>query len=152
MIEEIVEFDKLKTKVLKYIMYKKRTEREIRQKFAETDQDMLEEVIENLKELEYIDDNVYVDKAVKEFMRLKNLSLKELKYKLLAKGLNSSLIQDYMDKNSEELCEYEVESAKNIVLKKSKGGPIDSDTMQELSEYLNKKGYKAEAIKGAIDE
>ena len=31
--QDIEEFDKLKTKVLKYILYKKRTEQEIRQKF-----------------------------------------------------------------------------------------------------------------------
>ena len=34
-IEEFKEFDKLKTKVLKYVLYKKRTEYEVRQKFSE---------------------------------------------------------------------------------------------------------------------
>ena len=35
--QDIEEFDKLKTKVLKYILYKKRTAQEIRQKFSEND-------------------------------------------------------------------------------------------------------------------
>ena len=49
------EFDKQKTKVLKYILYKKRTEQEIRKKFSKTiDENMLEDIIEYLKEAKYI--------------------------------------------------------------------------------------------------
>ena len=50
--KELIEFDNLKTKVLKYIVYKKRTEKEVRQKFSSssTDANLLEDVIENLKE------------------------------------------------------------------------------------------------------
>ena len=47
----VEEFDKLKTKVLKYILFKKRTEQEVRQKFREDSGEMLEDVIEELKEL-----------------------------------------------------------------------------------------------------
>ena len=55
----IEEFDSVKTKVLKYIMYKKRTEKEVRQKFSSSvDENLLDEVIENLKELGYED--IYV--------------------------------------------------------------------------------------------
>ena len=46
----IEEFDKQKTKVLKYIIYKKRSEQEIKSKFAKTiEEDMLEDIIEYLK-------------------------------------------------------------------------------------------------------
>ena len=56
----IEEFDKQKTKVLKYILYQKRTEQEIRKKFSHTiDQNMLEDIIEYLKETKYIDDKEY---------------------------------------------------------------------------------------------
>ena len=54
--ENYIEFDKLKTKVLKYALYKKRSEAEIRRKFAENSGEMLDEVIENLKENGYIND------------------------------------------------------------------------------------------------
>ena len=53
----IQEFDNIKTKMLKYIMYKKRTEKEVRQKFSSSvDEILLDDVIENLKELGYIND------------------------------------------------------------------------------------------------
>ena len=67
MYDNIEEFDKLKTKVLKYIMYKKRTEREIIQKFSSSvDQNLLEDVIEHLKEIGYINDENYIERAVNE--------------------------------------------------------------------------------------
>ena len=44
----IEEFDKTKTKILKYIMYKKRTENEIRIKFNTIDEDLLEDSIESV--------------------------------------------------------------------------------------------------------
>ena len=46
----IEELDALKTKILKYVLYKKRTEKEIRQKFSEADENMLEDAISYLKE------------------------------------------------------------------------------------------------------
>lgn len=145
-IEELEKLDKLKTKVLKYIMYKKRTEKEVRRKFSEEDQNLLDDVIENLKEIGYINDNSYVERAVSEFMNLNNLSLKELRYKLQSKGVDSSALEDYIDSHQEELEEYEIDSAKNIILKKQ-------NTMEEqaLIQYLLKKGYKMDLIKEAIE-
>ena len=145
-IEELEKLDKLKTKVLKYIMYKKRTEKEVRRKFSEEDQNLLDDVIENLKEIGYINDNSYVERAVSEFMNLNNLSLKELRYKLQSKGVDSSVLEDYIDSHQEELEEYEIDSAKNIILKKQ-------NTMEEqaLIQYLLKKGYKMDLIKEAIE-
>ena len=147
-IEELEEFDKLKTKVLKYIMYKKRTEQEIRRKFSNIDnQEMLEDVIENLKEIGYISDENYIERAVVEFMNLNNLSIKELKYKLMSKGINSNVMDNYFDKHLEELEEYEINSARNIILKKQ-----FSIEEQQLIQYLLKKGYRMDSIKQAIEE
>lgn len=145
-IEELEKLDKLKTKVLKYIMFKKRTEKEIRRKFATVeDQDLLDDVIENLKEIGYIDDKDYVDRAVAEFMNLNNLSLKELKYKLQSKGIDAGALEDYLYKHEDELQEYETNSAKNIILKKQ-----NSMDEQALIQHLLKKGYKMDSIKQAI--
>lgn len=147
-LEELERIDKLKTKVLKYIMYKKRTEQEIRRKFSNIDEiDLLDDVIENLKEIGYINDENYIERAVTEFINIRNLSLKELKYKLLSKGLNKDLIDDYFYKNFDKLEEYEINSAKNIIIKK-----INGMEEQELIQYLLKKGYKSDLVKQAIKE
>lgn len=140
--------DKLKTKVLKYIMYKKRTEQEVRRKFINTeDEDLLDDVIEDLKENGYINDDSYIERAVSEFVNLNNLSLKELKYKLMNKGLKKDLIEDYFYNHSEELEQYEINSAKNIILKKS-----NNSEEQEIIEHLLKKGYKIDLVRRAMEE
>lgn len=144
----IEEFDKEKTKVLKYILYKKRSENEVRTKFSGTvDENLLEDIIEYLKQAKYIDDKEYIRKTVNNFVALKNLSIKELKYKLLAKGLNKNDIEDYIYENKEELEEYEIKSISNIIYKKS-----TSMEQDEVKQYLLKKGYKLENINKVIEE
>lgn len=133
----IEEFDKQKTKVFKYIMFKKRTEGEIRNKFrAQIEEDMLEDIIEYLKEAGYIDDYNFIERQVNEYMNLKSMSIQEIKYKLMTKGIERKLIDKYVDEHREELEEYEKKSAENI--KSKKASQMDE---QEIKQYLYKKGY-----------
>lgn len=137
------EFDEQKTKVMKYIVFKKRTEQEVRTKFANSiEPNMLEDIIEYLKDAQYLNDKEYIEKTINNFKILKNLSIKEIKYKLLSKGLNKDDIDDYFYEHKEELNEYEQKSAKNIFYKKQRD--MDQD---EIKQYLLKKGYKLDNIK-----
>ena len=140
------EFDKLKTKVLKYILYKKRTKNEILQKFSNENQEILEEIISYLEEAGYINEQEYIEKSIREFMNLKNLSLQEIQYKLLAKGLEKEKIEDYISEHKEELDEYEMKSAKKIIQKKQ-----SIQEIEEIIEYLRKKGYRKQMIQEAIE-
>ncbi len=144
----IEEFDNAKTKVLKYILYKKRSENEIRNKFSSSiEENLLDDVIEYLKEANYIDDNLYIEKSINNFISLKNLSIKEIKYKLLAKGLDKDDIEDYIYNNKEELENYEIKSALNIIYKKRA-----SMEEEEIKNYLLKKGYKVDNINTAFSQ
>ena len=134
----VEEFDKEKTKVLKYILYKKRSEAEIRKKFSGImDENLLEDIIEYLKEAGYINDKEFIEKTVNNIIALKNLSIKEIKYKLMSKGLDKNDIEDYISENREKLEEYEKKSAENITNKKS-----SSMEPEEIKQYLLKKGFK----------
>lgn len=144
----IEEFDKQKTKILKYILYKKRSENEVRTKFATTiEENLLEDIIEYLKQAKYINDKEYIKKTANNYIALKNLSIKEIKYKLLSKGLNKNDIEDYIYENKEDLEEYEIKSASNIIYKKA-----TSMEQEEIKQYLLKKGYKKENINKAIEK
>lgn len=139
------EFDKAKTKILRYILYKKRTENEVRTKFKnDIDEEMLEDAIEYLKEAKYIDDEDYIEKTINNFKILKKMSIMELKYKLQAKGLNKDLIEDYIYQNKDELIEYEINSAEKIILRKEQ-------EKTEIVAYLMKKGYKRDNINKAFE-
>lgn len=143
----IEEYDKEKSKVLKYILYKKRSKQEVKNKFYNTiESEMLDAIIEELEENGYIDDNNYIERAVNEYMALNNLSLKEVRYKLMAKGIPSDLIEDYISNHQEEMEDYEVKSAKTIILKKQ--NLMDEDS---LMQFLIKKGYKTSNIRQAIE-
>ena len=144
----IEEFDEKKTQVMKYIVYKKRTEQEVRNKFSRIiDESMLEDIIEYLKEAKYLDDSEYIEKMINNFKILKNLSIKEVKYKLLAKGLNKNQVEDYIYEHKEELNEYEINSAKNLIIKKQTD--MEND---QIKQYLLKKGYNFENINKAMFE
>ena len=139
----IEEFDRAKTKVMNYIMYKKRTEYEVKNKFSKTiEENLLHDIIEYVKEAGYLSDNDYIERAVSEFKALNNLSRKEVSYKLYSKGVSKNLIEDYFSENQEELYEYELQSAMNIFSKKK--STMDEE---EIKNYLRKKGYREDIIK-----
>lgn len=132
------EFEKQKSKVMNYIMYKKRTEYEVRQKFSKTiNEDTLDEIIEYIKDAGYLCDKDYIERAVSEYMALKNISIYEIKNKLYSKGIAKDDIEDYISEHKEELEEYEEKAKEKIILKKS--STMDEN---ELKNYLYKKGFK----------
>lgn len=146
---EAEEFDKLKNKVLKYVLYKKRTENEVREKFKqEIEENKLEDIIELLKNYEYISDRDYIERSIKEFKALKNMSIKEINYKLLQKRVNKALLDEYIYENREDLLQFEIKSAKNILRKRVKS---DED-LADAKRYLFSKGYMSESVFIAIDE
>lgn len=141
------EFDNLKQKVLKYVLFKKRTEQEVKQKFVNEDTNILEDMIEFLKQENYIDDKDYIRRSVNEFLALRNLSLKEIKYKLYQKGVDKYLVEEYFQENTDSLYEYEKKCARNIYLKKSK----DMEP-EDIEAFLYKKGYMSDSINSIYDD
>lgn len=145
--KELEEFDVAKTKVLRYVLYKKRTEQEVRQKFSSTiDENLLEDVIQNLIDNGYISDENYTERAVNEFLAIKTLSIKEIRMKLYAKGIDSDTIDTYFSNHQEQLEEYEIACAKKIIIKKRQ-----QMEDEDIESFLYKKGYKQENIKLAFE-
>ncbi len=139
--EEAEKIDKLRSKMLKYILYKKRTEQEIRQKFCKEDENAMEDAIEYFKELNYINDFNYVQRSVQEFINLKSLSIKEITYKLCQKGVSKKIVDEYVRKQEDELVEYEMNSARKIWQRK-----IQSLDENAVKDFLYKKGYRQDVI------
>lgn len=143
-----IEIDNAKTKILKYIMYQKRTEYEVRNKFSSVyEEDLLNHVIEYLTETKYLDDADYIERFVYNIMNLKNLSIKEMRYKLMQKGINKKLIEKYFDQNEDILQKYEVRAAQNIKIKKSRNMDL-----LKIKQTLYKKGYTSKSIEAIVKE
>ena len=113
-------FDKYKTRIFKFVLYKPRTEKEVYYKFKnfENSELYLEKVIDILKELKYIDDKRYAEMYIEDSLNIKRLSRFELKNKLREKGVNTQDIYDVFQKFEEELRSKEIENAINILKKK----------------------------------
>ena len=88
----------------------------------------------------------FIEKTVNNFIALKNLSIREIQYKLSAKGIKKSNIEDYIYENQEELEKYEIKSATNLIYKKS-----SYMEKEEIKQFLLKKGYKLENINKALE-
>ena len=145
-LEEAERIEKLRNKMLKFILYKKRTEQEVRIKFASEDENLVEDSIEYFKDQNYINDYDYIERSIKEFIALKKMSIKEVKYKICQKGISNDLIDEYIYNNKEILLNFEISSAKAIIIKKM--GTLEEN---EIKNYLIKKGYMQETINVALD-
>ena len=135
----------LDDKLMKYILFKKRTKNEVREKCKTLnyEDDYIEEILDYLEENEYINDEKYVQKYIANVMRIKLASINEIKLDLLRRGIDSHLIEDAID---EDLQEFELQSAIQIAQKKSKLMDVE-----KLKRYLISKGYSYDNIAKAID-
>ncbi len=135
-------------KLMRYVVFKKRTEMEIRQKCKrlEYNEEYIEEIIQYLSENEYIDDVKYVEKYINNILKLKKSSIFEMKMDLLRRGIKENYIDDYVESHQEELEKFEKDSAKQIVRKK-----MQNTEIEKIKRYLKGKGYSYSSISEAID-
>lgn len=136
----------LDNKVMKYVLFKKRTEKEVRQKCKQLDytEDYTDEVIDYLKEGEYINDEIYVQKYIQNVIKLKKCSVFEIKMDLIRRGVDDDLIEKYID---DVLYEYEEQCAIDLAMKKYRS---DAD-VDKVKKYLMNKGYTHSNVTKAID-
>lgn len=135
------------TKLMKYVIFKKRTEYEVREKCKGYDysSDYIDEIIDYLKEAEYINDTVYVQKYINDVLKLKKASVAEVKVDLMKRGIKEEYIDSEM---MESLYEHERSSAEYLAQKKYRAG----DEVEKIKRYLNAKGYSYNNISNAIDK
>ena len=135
----------LEDKLVRYVLFKKRTENEVKKKckLLKYDEDTIDEIIEYLKENDYINDEKYVPKYIQNVMRLKTCSINEIKIDLLKRGIKEDLIEKYID---EELLEFEKNSAIILATKK-----IKTMEKEKLKKYLLNKGFSYTNVSKAID-
>lgn len=135
----------IEEKLMKYVVFKKRTEKEVKEKckILKYDEELIEEIIEYLKDNSYIDDENYVCKYIQNVMRLKKCSINEIKIDLLKRGINEDLIDTYIN---EEVEEFELNSAKLLAEKK-----IKTMELEKVKRYLLNKGFSYSNVSKAID-
>ena len=130
-------FEVAKQKAIKYVGISKKTEKEVRNKLSSLnfDSNIIDEVIDYLKELDYINDYEYVDAYIRQCMRLLEYSTYEIKQKLLQKGINKYIIEEKII--TLEDSDYDLKLTNKLISGKCK----NMDKLK-LKQYLYRRGLK----------
>lgn len=149
------QFEKFYNKALKFLSYRPRSEKEIRDKLLQkkAPQDLIEKIVAKLKEKKFINDEEFAKLWIESRQRSSPRSLRLVRMELKQKGVTEEQIESGI-KNQESGIKTDLEQARRLVekrLPRYKG--LDKQKMYEkLGRYLASKGFGWETIKQSIDE
>lgn len=134
-------------KLMKYVLFKKRTENEVRKKCLNLnyEENYIAQVIEYLKEAEYINDKKYIEKYINEIIKLKHMSIAQIRNDLKKRGIDSDLVDDLV--SGDIINEFEASSAEYLLAKKVRSG----EEIEKAKRFLLNKGYSYSNVSKAID-
>lgn len=142
-----MDFESLKNKAVIYTQISKKTEKEVilKLKKLSASENEIIKIIKILNDLNYINDNEYVDAYIRQNMRLLRFSIYEIKSKLLQKGINKDIIETKLDvlNNSD----YENTVINKIINSKYKVDNVDNLSKEEyikFRSYIYRRGFKTE--------
>ena len=142
-------FIDLKSKMLKFITYRKRSEHEIFERFFAQgfESDLIKEAILHFRQLNYIDDDNFAKIFVRELVKVRKYGNKRILMEINKHKLNESMCMDEMDK----LYDVILENLKNSITKKIKGLDLEDPlAIKKVVEYHIRKGYEIEDIKSIL--
>ena len=148
------DFDKFYNKALKFLSYRPRSEKEIRDRLQIKYQKsnlkdlslIIGKVIQKLKDKKFINDEEFAKGWIEQRSKFKPRSLKLIKLELKYKGISEETI------NNLQLTINDLEQAKKLVEKKmNRSRNKFGMTPEKLGRFLASKGFDWDTIKKAID-
>lgn len=153
-VEKIVkkaEFQKTLDKLLRFAMFRPRSEKEIKDYFKrkEVHESLHKELLEKLRHFELLDDVKFAKWWVEQRVEFKSKSKRVIKQELLQKGIDRNIIEDVLDETKID----EEKMARNLIEKKMyKWKNLNSrETKQKMSQYLAGKGFGWDVISKITD-
>ena len=154
-------FEKFYNSALRFLSYRPRSEKEIRDRLRIRNQEsgiknltlLIDRVIEKLKEYKFIDDAEFAKKWIESRLRFKPRSLRLIKFELKRKGVPSEIIESGI-MNQESRMGGDLTQAKKLVEKRigRLRGLDKQEIYQKLGRFLASKGFNWDIIKKSIDE
>ena len=140
---------------LRLLNFKMRTEQEVRRKMKEKEytDEIIDTTIDYLYYLNYLDDEEYAQKFIKDKSNLKNMGSERIKRELYMKGIDKNII----DRELEEIVDKddEYEKAKEIAIKKLETTYKNDDKnarYRKLGGLLQRKGYSMDIVMPILKE
>lgn len=148
------DFGKFYDKALRFLSYRPRSEKEVRDKLLKikVPEELIDKIIKKLKDYKFLDDLEFAKMFARERSFLKHKPARVIKFELKQKGIAQDLIEEVLASSKEE--EKDLEKAKEIIQKKIvRYKDLDSFKIKEkLSRFLASRGFDYDTIKKAIDE
>lgn len=139
-----------KDKALKYLSYKMRSEKQVRQKLLEEDfpEIIINKLINILKKYNYINDNNFAKAFIKDKLNLKGYGIFKISYELKMLGISEDIFNKYLQ--DENFFNEEGKAIELLEKKIKKLNYIDFKERQKLYSYLARRGFSFETINKAL--
>lgn len=150
-IKDTLNFREAKSRAVRYLSLKLRTEREVREKLLNEgyDPDCTAKVIDELKAIGYINNKLYAQKYIFDRSKLKPLSKRMMRLELLSRGIPEETAD-------EVLSDWKVEDsvvAESLLKRKfGKYDMSDEKTLRKAYMFLVHRGFSRETIKEALND
>lgn len=147
-IEKKLDYEQAKNKALKILEYRTHSEREIYDKLkrAGAKSGDIENVLEFLREYNFVNDKDFALRYAKDLKNLKKLGKRRVKAELMKKGIPSELAE-----NTLEEIEWEEEDILYPLIKKKLAGDFEKKSIDRCVRYFIYKGYDFDDIKQSIE-
>ncbi len=142
---------------LRYLSYRPRSEKEVfdylrekQKKSPSLSDEIINQIIEKLKDYKFIDDVKFTQLWIEQRTRYKNQPTRAIEYELKQKGVSQSLIKESLGEGRKET---DLESAKKLAVKKMdfyRG--LDPDKRREkVMNYLLRKGFNYDIVRKVVN-
>ena len=148
-IKKTVLFEDAKNKAAKLLSSRSYTARDMKKKLLEYtgDETVSEETLAFLKEYRLIDDKDYARRFASDCLRIKKLGKRNIRMKLLEKGVSAALADETIE--ALDCAEEEQENLQKILFKKI-GGNFEFENLMKAKRYAASRGYDFDEIDSAI--
>lgn len=149
------EFEKFYNKALKFLSYRPRSEKEIRDKLIgkKAPLEIIEKIIVKLKEHNFINDEEFAKWWIEQRTNFKKISLRFIRMELRQRGINDEIIESKFSDLKHEIVS-DLDRAKQLVkvkIEKLKG-LSRQEVYKKLGGFLARRGFDWDTIKQSIDE
>jgi len=143
------EFEKFYNKALKFLSYRPRSEKEIRDKLLgkKASEEIINKIISRLKKNNFLNDEEFAKWWIEQRTTFKPRSVRLIKIELKQKGIGQELIEETIGHLSSTIDD--LESAKKLIdkrLQRYKNLSRD-EKFQKISRFLSSKGFSYDTIK-----
>jgi len=150
-IRNTINFQEAKSRAVRYLTLRIRTEKEVRDKLKSEgyDNECIARVIDELKAIGYINNQLYAQKYVYDRSKLKPMSKRMLKLELLAKGIPEETADEVLaDWKAED-----ADVARSLVKRKfGKYDMKDEKIIRKAFMFLAHRGFNRDTIKEVLRE